>query len=83
MIYLRDSGIRIPQDIGIVGFSNEPYSKVVSPPITTIIQPGFEMGQKAAALIIHQIENKEKTFHTIVLPTEMEIRDSSNRRKFN
>ncbi len=32
MIYLRDRGIRIPQDIGIVGFSNEPYSKVVSPP---------------------------------------------------
>ncbi|HEY3370990.1 MAG TPA: LacI family DNA-binding transcriptional regulator, partial [Prolixibacteraceae bacterium] len=58
MIYLRDQGIRIPQDIGIVGFSNEPFSKVVSPSISTIAQPGFEMGQKAAELLIHQIETR-------------------------
>lgn len=84
MIYLRDNGVRIPQEMGIVGFSNEPSSKVVSPPITTIVQPGFEMGQKAAELIIRQIENKEKkTFYNIILPTELEIRDSSNRKKFS
>lgn len=79
MIYLRDKGIRIPQDIGIVGFSNEPFSKVVSPSISTIAQPGFEMGQKAAELIIRKIENKEKSYHTIVLPTELIIRESSKR----
>jgi len=79
MIYLRDKGFRIPQDIGIVGFSNEPFSKVVSPSISTIAQPGFEMGQKAAELIIRKIENKERTYQTIVLPTELIIRESSNR----
>lgn len=79
MIYLRDRGFRIPQDIGIVGFSNEPFSKVVSPSISTIAQPGFEMGQKAAELIIRKIENKERTYQTIVLPTELIIRESSNR----
>jgi LacI family transcriptional regulator len=83
MIYLRDKGIRIPQDIGIVGFSNEPYSRVVSPSISTIAQPGFEMGQKAAELIIRKIENKERTYQTIILPTELIIRDSSNRNKFS
>ncbi len=82
MIYLRDRGIRIPQDMGIVGFSNEPYSKVVSPSISTIAQPGFEMGQKAAELMIRKIENKEKTFQTFVLPTELIIRDSSNRKNY-
>ncbi len=82
MIYLRDKGIRIPQDLGIVGFSNEPFSKVVSPSISTIAQPGFEMGQKAAELIIRKIENREKTYQTIVLPTELIIRDSSNRKGF-
>ena len=80
MIYLRDKGIRIPEDVGIVGFSNEPFSKVVSPSISTIAQPGFEMGQKAAELIILKIENKERTFHTIVLPTELIVRESSNRK---
>lgn len=79
MIHLRDKGIRIPQDIGIVGFSNEPFSRVVSPSISTIAQPGFEMGQKAAELIIQKIENKERTFQTIILPTELIIRESSSR----
>ena len=81
MIYLRNKGIRIPEDIGIVGFSNEPFSKVVSPSISTIAQPGFEMGQKAAELIIRKIENKERTYQTITLPTELIIRESSSRRK--
>jgi len=81
MIYLRDKGIKIPQDIGIVGFSNEPFSRVVSPSISTIAQPGFEMGQKAAELIIRKIENRERIYKTIVLPTELIIRDSSNRMK--
>lgn len=79
MIYLRDKGIRIPEDIGIVGFSNEPFSKVVSPSISTIAQPGFIMGQKSAELIIRKIENKERTYQTITLPTELIIRESSNR----
>ena len=80
MIYLRDKGIRIPEDIGIVGFSNEPFSKVVSPSISTIAQPGFEMGQKAAELLIRKIDNKERTYRTITLPTELIIRESSNRK---
>ena len=81
MIYLRDKGIRIPEDIGIVGFSNEPFSKVVSPSISTIAQPGFLMGQKAAELILNQIERKEKIFKTLVMPTELIIRESSERKK--
>jgi len=81
MIYLRDRGIRIPEDVGIVGFSNEPFSKVVSPSISTIAQPGFQMGQKAAEMLIGQIENKERTYRTIVLPTELIIRESSSRKK--
>jgi LacI family transcriptional regulator len=81
MIYLRDKGIRIPEDLGIVGFSNEPFSRVVSPSISTIAQPAFLMGQKAAELILHQIINKGKSFQTLVLPTELIIRESSERKK--
>jgi len=79
IIYFREKGIRIPEDIGIVGFSNEPFSKVVSPSISTIAQPGFEMGQKAAELIIRKIENRERTYTTVILPTELIIRESSSR----
>ena len=79
VIYLREKGYCIPEDIGVVGFSNEPFSRVVSPPISTIAQPGFEMGQKAAELVIRKIESREKTYQTIVMPAELIVRESSNR----
>lgn len=81
MIYLRDKGVKIPEEVGIVGFSNEPFSRVVSPSISTIAQPGFLMGQKAAELILSQIETKNKNFQTLVLPTELIIRESSQRQQ--
>lgn len=81
MIYLRDKGFRLPEDIGIIGFSNEPFSDVVSPSISTIVQPGFEMGQKAAEMIILKINNKKRIYQTIILATELIIRESSNKSK--
>jgi LacI family transcriptional regulator len=83
IIYLREKGIKVPDDIMIVGFSNEPFSEVVTPSISTIRQPGFEMGQKAADLLIRQIKVKEKPvrYRTIVMPTELIIRESSVRIK--
>jgi LacI family transcriptional regulator len=77
--YLKEIGINIPTNVSIVGFSNEPFSEVVTPSISTIRQPGFLMGQKAAKLIIKQITDKKKetTFETITMPTELIIRESS------
>ena len=83
IIYLREKGIKVPDDILIVGFSNEPFSEVVTPSISTIKQPGFEMGKKAADLLIRQIKNKDKPnhrFQTFVMPTELIVRESSVRK---
>jgi LacI family transcriptional regulator len=82
IIYLRQIGIKVPDDILIVGFSNEPFSEVVTPSISTIRQPGFEMGKKAADLLIRQIKLKDKAnrFQTFVMPTELIVRESSVRK---
>ncbi len=79
IIYLREIGIKVPEDMVIIGFSNEPFSEVVTPSISTVKQPGFLMGQKAAQLIIQQIlrDNDNPVYKTIVMPTELIIRDSS------
>ncbi len=79
---LQKNGMKVPEDIAIVGFSNEPFSEVVTPSISTIKQPGFSMGRKAAELIIHQIINKKSkpVFKTIVMPTELIIRNSSRKK---
>lgn len=83
IIYLQQNGINVPGDIMIVGFSNEPFSEVVTPSISTIGQPGFKMGKKAAKLIIEQIklEDKPSHFQKIVMPTELIIRQSSQKQK--
>ena len=64
-----------------MGFSNEPFSRVTTPSISTVKQPGFLMGQKAAELLIHQIADKETEieYQTLVMPTELLIRESSQR----
>lgn len=79
IIYLHENGYKVPGDVAIVGFSNEPFSEVVTPSISTIKQPGFLMGQKAAALIIDQINNKTTEYQTITMPTELIVRESSKK----
>lgn len=82
ILHLREMRIKVPDEIMVVGFSNEPFSEVVTPSISTIRQPGFEMGRKAADLLIRQIRQKGKPsrYQTIVMPTELIIRESSTRR---
>ena len=83
IIYLQEIGIKVPDEVAIVGFSNEPFSQVVTPSISTIKQPGFLIGKKAAELIIRQINKTENknNFETIVMPTELIIRESSRTKK--
>jgi LacI family transcriptional regulator len=85
IIYFNEHAIKVPDDVLIVGFSNEPFSEVVTPSISTIRQPGFEMGKKAAELIIGQIKTKDNPakFQQIVMPTELIIRQSSVRKTDN
>lgn len=82
ILYLKRIGIEIPEKFGIIGFSNEPFSEVVTPSISTLKQPAFEMGIKAAELLIHEIEDKTKNrdYQTIIMPTELIIRESSSRK---
>jgi LacI family transcriptional regulator len=76
---MKEKGIRIPDDIKVVGFSNWTISSLYEPSITTVNQPGYEMGQKAAELLIHQINNPEsKDFQTVVLQTELIKRESTD-----
>jgi DNA-binding LacI/PurR family transcriptional regulator len=80
---LKSRNIRIPEEISIIGFTNEPVSQYIEPSLTTVSQPSYEMGRVAAELFLQQIENKESfTPITRVLPTELIIRNST-RRKIN
>lgn len=70
-------GIRVPQDLSVIGFDNIETSRMTQPPITTIAQPGFQMGQQACALLVEKILNPELADRHMLLSTELVIRDST------
>jgi LacI family transcriptional regulator len=82
--HLKLEGIRIPEDIAVVGFNNEVISRLVEPNITTINYPGYEMGELAMKNLINQLDNPgEGMLHNtkkITLRSELIVRESSKRK---
>jgi LacI family transcriptional regulator len=79
---IKAKGLKMPNDVALVGFSNWFFSSLMDPPLSSVDQPGFEMGQEAAKLLIRQIEKQEKddediTPETKILKTRLIIRESS------
>lgn len=72
-------GIKIPEELAIAGFGNDDISRFVSPSLTTMAQPSFEMGQLAADLILKEINSEEdltEPHHNSIKP-ELIIREST------
>ncbi len=71
--------LKVPEELAIVGFTNTNIPELFNPPITTIRQPAFEMGQVATELLIKIIESKRPVteFETKVLDTELTVRESA------
>jgi LacI family transcriptional regulator len=82
---IKAKGLKMPDDVALVGFSNWFFSSLMDPPLSSVDQPGFEMGQEAAKLLIRQIEKQEKddediTPETKILKTRLIIRESSQKK---
>ncbi|MBJ2176035.1 LacI family DNA-binding transcriptional regulator [Aureibaculum sp. A20] len=78
---LIENEIKIPDDVAIVGFSNEPISTVINPTLTTINQPGFEMGKAATDLLIKNIKNETGLLReeTLIMDSNLIERQSSQK----
>lgn len=63
--YLNDMNIKIPEKIAVFGFCNSFMSEIITPKLTTIDQPGYEIGKRAASILFDEIELKksEKPIH--------------------
>tara|TARA_R110002073_G_scaffold336556_1_gene535404 strand:+ start:7433 stop:8488 length:1056 start_codon:yes stop_codon:yes gene_type:complete len=85
MTAFNKQGVKIPEDISIVGFSNWFMSSVISPTLTTINQPGFKMGKTAFKQLYNEIRaiknKKPKTSKIITLETELIKRESTKKIK--
>lgn len=83
MMAFKEKGIRIPEDIAIVGFNNDPVSQVIEPNLTTIEYPGSKVGEAAARQLINHLKNvvPADAVNRIVLPSSLIVRASSLKKK--
>jgi LacI family transcriptional regulator len=73
----RQRGLRVPQDLSVVGFDDLPVSRWVSPPLTSIRQPLAEMGRVAAQMLGDLIEGLPLRSSRVELSTELIVREST------
>lgn len=80
---LKEAGIRIPEDIAIVGFNNDVISKIIEPKLTTINYPGIEIGEIVARNLINHLQGNSniKLTNTIIIKSELIVRESSLKKK--
>lgn len=80
IVELERAGVTIPDEIAVVGFNNEPISKVIKPNLTTIDYPAREIGEIAAISLINKLKNSQSAnFSTIILKHRLIRRQSSIR----
>jgi LacI family transcriptional regulator len=83
MRFVRDSGLRVPDDIAFVGFDDLPQSSLAEPPLTTVHQPITQFGVKAVEILIDLIENGAKPTQQVIMDTELVIRASCGASRSN
>jgi DNA-binding LacI/PurR family transcriptional regulator len=78
--YMKKKGIDIPGDIKIAGFNDDPASDIIEPSLTTVMQPGYEVGKLAMRMVVDEIQVPRNDYQTITLRTQLLIRESSKGR---
>ena len=77
---IHDRGLKIPQDIAIVGFDDMPWAASLQPPLTAVAQPTYELGIMAAQLLLARIHDPDRAVHQVILDTNLVVRASSDGR---
>ncbi|MGG2087110.1 LacI family DNA-binding transcriptional regulator [Priestia aryabhattai] len=77
MIEAKESGLKIPNDLAIIGFDDQPLAQMLDPKLTTIRQPIDQMGIKAMETLIDMLNDSEVKVETFELPIELVVRSST------
>ncbi|MDN3444283.1 LacI family DNA-binding transcriptional regulator [Microbacterium sp. APC 3901] len=73
---LRSAGIRVPEDVALVGFDDSSVALSTDPPLTTMRQPMYAQGEAMAGVLLSRLAGRDPA-HTTILPTELVVRASS------
>ena len=73
---IREAHLRCPEDISLIGFDNLDLTEVTSPPLSSVAQPGYQMGSAAARILLDRVQGDSGPAKHIVLATALKIRHS-------
>lgn len=73
---IQDRGLRVPEDIAIVGYDDDEFAKVSNPTITTVRLPLFEMGQVAATHLLQQLKGQSPSVEELQVKSSLVVRQS-------
>jgi len=74
---LDELGLRVPEDVAVVGFDDLPEAMVTFPFLTVVAQPAFEIGLQSVALLLDRLANPDGPTRDVILPTRLVVRKSS------
>lgn len=78
---IKKRGLRMPDDIGLIGFNNEPITSLLTPTLSTIDQPAYEMGKAATRLFIEMLNGDNPgADNSIILRPKLIVRESTSRK---
>jgi len=74
---LREAGVRVPEDISVIGYNDMPLADMLNPPLTTIAIPHAHLGEKAAKLLVEAIDSPEGPKQKVWLTPSLVVRQST------
>ena len=78
LLAAKEEGLRVPADVSVVGFDDPEWAPLTDPPLTTLAQPTYEMGVRAAKLLLDRIEGGDGTApRRVLLEPWLEVREST------
>ena len=77
MLYFKKAGIRIPEDLSILGFDNIDGDLYQEPPLSTMSVPKMDMGQEALQQMVQMLTNKSHGHKKVLIPVELIVRGST------
>lgn len=74
---MRELGLRCPEDVSLVGFDDQEIASFTNPALTTVAQPAYQMGARAAGLLFERLRGEDVPRQQIVMKTTLRVRDSA------
>jgi LacI family transcriptional regulator len=76
LLAMRDAGLRCPEDISLMGFDNLELAEMTNPPLSSVSQPGYQLGTTAAQILLDRVAGDKGPSRHCVLQTALKLRES-------